>query len=127
MGYECIDGHKWKELINQYLPKLQGLQFIMVCKLGHGTDKEQQIDRILDTFRGDFWLDERRCFVRCDWDSDNSNISLYTLPYSFNGFYLSTPILSKTTCLDENNQWSYNSVRALARVSAFTNPIFEFN
>lgn len=110
----CIDGHKWKEIIYQHLPKLKILQFLMLYKFSNDTNKEQEIDRLLDTFRGHFWLSEYHCFVQCDWNDNERNAHIYTLPYNFEGFSLSFPRLSKTTCLNEDKQWSYHAVRSLA-------------
>ena len=86
----------------------------MLYKFSNDTNKEQQIDRLLDTFRSDFWLSKYRCFVQCDWNVESRTAHIYTLPYSFEGFFFSYPRLSKRTCLDEYKQWSYNSVHSLA-------------
>jgi len=114
LGNDCIDGHKWEQIIRQYLIKLKVLHFRMMYTINNNDNKEQQIDKILDTFRTHFWLDEHHWFVQCNWNLDETNAYLYTLPYAFEGFSLYRPHLSKTTYPHENKQLSYNSVRSLA-------------
>jgi hypothetical protein len=105
-----IDGKTWEQIIETYLPKLQSFQFRMNDEFDE--DKEEQIDEILNLFRTQFWLNKHQWFIRCDWNPQNNNIFLYSLPYAFDNFYFQFPILSKSTCPDDQ-QWSYNSVRRL--------------
>ncbi|CAF3370519.1 unnamed protein product [Rotaria sp. Silwood1] len=74
---------------------------------------EEYVDELLNTFRTPFWLDERGWFVRCDWDQTDSNILLYTLPYAFDYFCVFNSKIGKSTCPQENNQWSYDAARQL--------------
>ncbi|CAF2565363.1 unnamed protein product [Rotaria sp. Silwood2] len=60
-----------------------------------------------------FPIPKQQLFVHWDWHSHSSNIFLYSLPYAFDNFYFQSPILSKSTCHYDNQQWSYNYVRRL--------------
>jgi hypothetical protein len=108
-----IDGKLWEQIIERYLPKLKTFQFRMNDEFDSDNDKEQQIDEILNLFRSQFWVNKHQLFVQCDWNPHSSNIFLYSLPYAFDNFYFQFPILSKSTCPDDNQQWSYNYVRRL--------------
>jgi hypothetical protein len=108
-----IDGKTWEQIIERYLPKLKIFQFRMNDEFDSDNDKEQQIDEILNLFRSQFWINKHQWFVQCDWNLHNRNIFLYSLPYAFDNFYFQFPILSKSTCPDNDQQWSWNSVRRL--------------
>jgi len=78
--------------------------------------RESIIDELLDTFRTSFWLDEHHWFVRCEWNPRNGDddIYLYTLPYCFEKVYDLNPNRRfKSTCSDDRDYWSYDSVREL--------------
>ena len=79
-------------------------------------NKEQQVDELLDSFRSSFWLHERRWFVRCHWypEKISKQAYLYTLPYTFSEFVLNTDILTKSTCPNENDYYSYDHVKKLS-------------
>jgi hypothetical protein len=106
-----IDGKTWEQIIEIYLPKLKIFQFRMNDELDCDNNKEQQIDEILNSFRSQFWVNNHQWFVQCDWNPYSSNIFLYSLPYAFDNFYFQFPILSKSTCPDDDVL--YNSVRRL--------------
>ncbi|CAF2746096.1 unnamed protein product [Rotaria sp. Silwood2] len=108
-----IDGKTWEQIIGTYLPKLRRFQFRMNDEIDNDSDLEQQIDEILNSFRSQFWLDKYQLCVRCDWNPHSNNIFLYSLPYAFDNFYFQSPIVSKSSCHDDNQQWSYNYVRRL--------------
>ena len=38
----------------------------MKLELSEADHKEQEIDKLLDSFRSQFWLEEHHWFVRCD-------------------------------------------------------------
>ena len=131
LSADCIDGHQWKQIIRQYHPNLKILEFIMLYKFSNDINKDHQIDRLLDTFRSDFWVFECRCFVRCDWNDDQMIGQISTLPFSFQRFSFSFPCSSKRSSLDENKQDSYNCVNSLEYRSdasqSFTLSKIEFN
>ena len=61
---------------------------------------EDCIEQILGTFRTPFWLDEHRCFVRCDWNRKitGRRLFLYTIPSCCRDIYaVHTSVQSKST------------------------------
>ncbi|CAF2603092.1 unnamed protein product [Rotaria sp. Silwood2] len=49
-----IDAHRWEQIISNYLPKLNVLQYMMSLNLGHSIDDqidEEKIDQYLATYR----------------------------------------------------------------------------
>ncbi|UJR17209.1 hypothetical protein I4U23_004104 [Adineta vaga] len=82
----------------------------MIYKIKSKTQKNQEIDKILDTFRDHFWLNKHRWSVQCNWHPDQHTAHFYTLPYAFEGYSCSEQYLSKTTCPYENKSWSYHSL-----------------
>jgi hypothetical protein len=86
--------------------------------LGSSTE-EEQIDRILNTFRSQPWLVEHRWFVQWDGISGKECVNLYTLSYAFDDFHFSLPILSESTSPYDNNQRLYDCVQNLIHKSRF--------
>jgi hypothetical protein len=108
-----IRGDEWEQLISNYLPKLKIFHLKMVSIIEMNPMTEEDVEKILDGYRTPFWLDEHNWFVRCDWNPTRSNFHIYTLPYAFDRFYISCPIIGKSTCLQQTNEPSYDSVRSL--------------
>ncbi|CAF3294080.1 unnamed protein product [Rotaria socialis] len=102
----CIDGHQWEHIIRNYLPKLKRFKFNMEIK--SISNKEQEVDRLLDSFRNRFWLEEHCWFVRCHWNLDGNEIKLCTLPYAFDYFCSDFPLISKSTHPRGENYSSYD-------------------
>jgi hypothetical protein len=109
-----LDGQRWEDIIRIHLSKVKGLRFRMkFYSRRHTNNNEEQIDEVLDSFRSQFWLDEYRWFVRCDWNPNRRDAYVYTLPYAFPNYEFVFPILSKTTCPPNNDQCTYDYVRRL--------------
>jgi hypothetical protein len=113
-GKHHMDGHKWKQFIIDYLPKLKKFQFLMLFFV----NKEEEMQEILDSYRTPFWIIERKWFIRCHWKLMDTKVSilLYTLPYAFSCYtYLTENSngCNKSTCPDENDYSSYNRVITL--------------
>ncbi|CAF3959620.1 unnamed protein product [Adineta steineri] len=84
-----LTGHEWKQIIIDHLPKLKQLRFKMFIAPRYDTIIEEEIDELLNTFRTQFWLDERHWYVRCDWNPIAGSRTfgyLYTLSYAFRLF-----------------------------------------
>ncbi|CAF4764839.1 unnamed protein product [Rotaria sp. Silwood1] len=124
-----LDGHQWKEIIINYLPKLKIFRSIMSFELDHIVNKENQIDQLLDTYCTSFWIEEHQWYMGCLWNSSNDDrsICLYSLPFRFQ--YYSNKISqgecrTKSTYLP-NIKYSYDHVRNLSyNSSLFTNTEF---
>ncbi|CAF1062572.1 unnamed protein product [Rotaria sp. Silwood1] len=113
-GKHYMNGHKWKELIINYLPKLKIFQFIMLCNVNN----EEEMNEMFDSYRTPFWLNERQWYVRCHWKLEDKEICilLYTLPYAFQFYSCISENSSghtKSTCPNENDYCSYNRVTKL--------------
>jgi hypothetical protein len=75
-----VDGHRWEQVIRNYLPHLKILRFRMSCVYNE-QNLQKQVVHLVDSYRGSFWIDEHQWFVRClTWDK---TISLYTLSHRF--------------------------------------------
>ncbi|CAF1089102.1 unnamed protein product [Rotaria sordida] len=55
-----MDGHQWKNIIVNYLPKLTIFRLKMKIQYYGKMNNEQQIDILLDSFRSQFWLEEHQ-------------------------------------------------------------------
>jgi hypothetical protein len=76
-----INGHQWEEIIHNYLPKLRVLRLNMKGKLRNRHHIQEQIDRLIDSFRSSFWIDKHKWYVRC-FPTEQS-IHLHTLSEAF--------------------------------------------
>jgi hypothetical protein len=115
-----LDGSRWEQIISNYLPSLKVFRLKMEFTIRR--NKEQQIDELLSSFRSRFWLTERRWFVRCHWypGEVSKHASLFTLPYTFSEFVLNTEMLTKSTCPNENDYYSYDHVHSLSYTSSLS-------
>ncbi|CAF2658113.1 unnamed protein product [Rotaria sp. Silwood2] len=89
----------------------------MEFKFSDESRREEQIDELLETFRTSFWLEERRWFVRCEWNLrvEDDSILLYTLPYYLDRFCVRDQSRRfKSTGLDDPVYWLYNSVHNIS-------------
>ena len=122
-----MDGYQWEDFILQYLPKLKRLEMKMGFSPVNNQNRDEQLDRILDSFRTKFWLDEHQWFIRGHWYSSDDQyhldfIDLFTLPYVFRNFLSYTGCtLVKSTCSSETDYWSYDQVQDLCYSSAHFN------
>ncbi|CAF3151436.1 unnamed protein product [Rotaria sp. Silwood2] len=69
-GKHHMNGHKWKYLIGDYLPKLKKFQFLMLFLVNN----EEEMNEILDSYRTPFWLIDHQWFVRCHWNLEIDKI-----------------------------------------------------
>jgi hypothetical protein len=125
-----INGHQWKQIIIKHLPKLKVFRFKMTYHPDGLNCKEEELDRLLSSYRTPFWLVDHQWFVRCRWNLKLGNIHLYTLPYAFDFFDIDDycfDILTKSTCPFENDYCSYNSETALSFRSSLNDSILSHN
>ena len=120
-----IDGHQWKEIITNYLPKLKLFQLKMEFYFRDRVHTKQYVNDLLDSFQTSFWLEERQWFVRCHYHPQSSSnyICLYTLPYSFANFPRIEVDEYESICSDNNDEkwWSYDYVHTLNYRAPLTN------
>ncbi len=129
-----LDGHQWKELIINYLPKLKIFRSVMSYSLDNTKNKEYEIDQVLDTYRSPFWIEEHQWYMGCLWSSynDDRSICLYSLPFCFQNYsdkISQGDCRTKSTYLS-NMIYSYDHVRhivydsSLFRNTEFSNVKF---
>ncbi|CAM4826168.1 unnamed protein product, partial [Rotaria magnacalcarata] len=112
-AYIDLNGYRFEPIITNYLPKLKVLQLKMCIALDNITNKEQQIDNLINSCRSSFCLDKHQWFVRChlDFTSQSNIIWIYTLSYAFSNFnVISDNILIRSTCPQESDFYSYDCV-----------------
>jgi len=111
----CVDGYQWEQIIRDYLPNLKIFRLKEQIPVANQNQDDQKLDALLKSFQSRFWLDERKWFVRCDWNLADtySFISLYTLPYSFTEFNIDYLLNSTSTCPQNNYDGSYHLVHKL--------------
>ncbi|CAF1196866.1 unnamed protein product [Didymodactylos carnosus] len=112
-----FDGYEWEQIITNYLPKLKIFRLKMdLSPEMHMNIMTKNVDELLLTYRTTFWLEEHRWFIQCDYDSESLQpIMVYTLPYAFHNYRYSNKHCSKSTCPNEENYWSYDSVETISR------------
>ncbi|CAF3332617.1 unnamed protein product [Rotaria sp. Silwood2] len=124
-GKHDMNGHKWKQLIVDYLPKLKIFRFLMLFFI----DNQEEMNEILDSYRTPFWLIERQWYVRYHWKLENDSlwILFYTLPYAFS-FYAymkeNSRDCTKSTCPHEDDYCSYNRVTRLIQHYSTSDDVF---
>jgi hypothetical protein len=127
-NYIYLTGYEWENILVEHLPNLKEFQLKMYFELSL-SNKENQIDELLDSFRTPFWLDKHQWFVQCDWSSSRSHrhAVLYTLPYTFNEFLYDNTCQSKSTLLDDRSSRLYNHVNSLQYLEYEANSIQYLN
>lgn len=111
----CVDGYQWEQIIRDYLPNLKIFHLREQIPVIDQSQGDQKVNSLIKTFQSQFWLDERKWFVRCDWYLADTYtfISLYTLPYSFTEFTIDYLLKSNSTCAQDKNYQSYQQVHKL--------------
>jgi hypothetical protein len=125
----ALDGNDWKKILIQYLPKIKVFQLNMNLTFDLHIEKEEQVDKLLDSFRTSFWLEEHSWFVCCDWypSPTNKDGSLYTLPYAFDKYVYNDRICSKTTCPNHLDHSFYNRINTLTITTLENDSALDFN
>lgn len=113
---ECatiINGQEWENFISRHLPKLKRFNFRMDYYFAEMETTEEEIDKVMDTFRTPFWLVQHHWFIKCDWKPNDICATLYTVPYASNRFYIGESEIEKFTHSKEQKVVSYDAVRHL--------------
>ncbi|CAF1397341.1 unnamed protein product [Adineta steineri] len=111
----CIDGNQWEKIIKEHLLKLETFAFTMSFDCPR-SDYDQKMKQLIESFTNQFWLIERKWYVRfySSCFPDTSHIYCYTIPYVFSDYeFNSSRSLIKSTCPNPNDYWSYDSVETL--------------
>jgi hypothetical protein len=113
-----LDGYEWEKILSNYLKNIKVFRFKMTIQFSSSKDLEEQIDQLLDSFRGDYWIEKHQWFVKCDWHPQDVNKTglLYTLPYAFDTFYYTDGKRSKSTSPCELDGSIYDRVQTLHHI-----------
>jgi len=116
----CWNGYDWEKILSDYLPSIQIFQFKMNFKFISYIDIETQVNELLNSFQTSFWIHKYQWFVRCHWIPFRKNLTndydiIYTLPYVFKDFYYTQNYRYKSTCPNETDYLTYNSVQNILR------------
>lgn len=111
----CLNGMEWERMLLDYLPNVRKLRFRMNFPLSDNEENEKQVNRLLQTFQSEFWIEQHQWFVQCDWDASERSelIFVYTLPYDFNDFFYYDTTQSKSTRSNSIEYPVYDRVRTL--------------
>jgi hypothetical protein len=116
-----IDGHEWEEIICNFLPKLKVFRLRMNNSVPAFQNIQEQVDKLFDSFRSSFWIDDRRWFIRClTW---NTNVCLHTLPCKFNYCDEKYPDSWRSTHPHDNQQEICNNMTSISHETFFNHSI----
>lgn len=91
-----LDGFQWETLLVEAVPKLKVFHLKMDFRLKSVSKSDEEVEKLLDSFRSQSWLEKHRRFVQCHWNP-LLEASLYTLPHIFEKFTYSNGYSSKAT------------------------------
>ncbi len=60
-----MDGQMWETVINKYLTKLKIFNLKMQFEIADSNDIEEEIDRLIDSYQTQFWIDQHKWFIQC--------------------------------------------------------------
>ena len=92
-----LSGDQWKQIIDDNLPNLQQLQFLMKHRVAIDIQGEEQITDLFQTFQTKFWLKQHQWFVQYHWNLDQY-LHVYTYPYISNNFQNRNCFRYQSTC-----------------------------
>ncbi|CAF1428295.1 unnamed protein product [Rotaria sordida] len=124
-----LSGNRWKKILMKYLTKLKIFQLRMYFEFSHKKNIDEQLNKLIDTYRNSFWIEKHQWFIQCDCIPFGTYYHgiLYTLPYVFDTFVFYDILKSKYTCPYENHYWSYKRVNCLQYMIYNTNTINYLN
>ena len=120
--HSLINGHQWEQIIRNYLPKLKIFRLKMNKAFFNNPNIElhEQVDKLIDSFRSSFWINEHQWFVRCfTW---SKIIVLHTLCNAYNYYGCIIPDSWQSTYPHDNQQQFYNKITSIYR-NIFYQPI----
>ncbi|CAF3157002.1 unnamed protein product [Rotaria sp. Silwood2] len=74
-----FDGYQWEQLIKNKLPLLEKFDYFITV-FTHVNFDTSYVEEIISLFQTPFWLDEKQCFVICDYIIHIHKLILYSLP-----------------------------------------------
>ncbi len=77
---DAINGYKWEDFIENYIPQLEIFNFFFT--IIHWTTVTK-LNQIVESFKTNFWLIKHKWFITCDYQpSLEKNIFLFNSMYS---------------------------------------------
>ncbi|CAF1267520.1 unnamed protein product [Rotaria sordida] len=109
LHFQLIDGHQWKQIIRNYLPKLKIFRLKTNKTIRLDDNIEERANALINSFRDSFWIDEHKWFVRCLILS--RFLRLFTHSYRLK-YYETRCDSWKSTCpYDDYQKFQYDMVR----------------
>ncbi|CAF4619327.1 unnamed protein product [Rotaria sp. Silwood2] len=118
---ELIDGHQWEYIIRIYLPKLKTFRLKMCKRLPFDNIIQESIDRLIDSFRNIFWINECQWYVRCF--AYNRRIHLHTVSQLISWFPATCLDLWRSTYPHDNHEIFHNNIDGIYDETFFNIPI----
>ena len=112
-----IDGHQWEKIIRKDLSKLKIFQFQLRFSSRNNEYQQIHLDRIIETYRTKFWIDEHQWFVQCHChlSDECKTFYVFSLPYTFHQFPINANgTLVKSTWPYDNECLTYDHVLELS-------------
>lgn len=116
-----IDGYKWEQIIDNYLPNLKIFQFQMQHILDFNQNIQEKLTELIHPFRSSFWIDKHRWFVRCF--TCQTTIYLYTLSNTLQYWLDKPPDSFISTHTDDNLQKFCHDIIRISYETEFDYPI----
>ncbi len=124
LSFNTIDGYQWKQLIQNYLPKMKVFTLMMKDKYPVDQNIQERADELINSFRSSFWIDEHKWFVRCA--VYNKTIYLETLSKIYRTLERNFPDSWKSTYPYDDHEKFYNTKRSIYFDTFFDKPIPSF-
>jgi hypothetical protein len=115
--FGLIYGYQWEQIIRSYLLELKTFRLQMQRSCDTQENVQKQANKLIDSFRSSFWIDERQWFVRCL--TKGSTIYLYTLPETDEYYTKIFPDSWQSTYPHDNQQEIYNSITEINNMTLF--------
>ncbi|CAF1438215.1 unnamed protein product, partial [Rotaria sordida] len=106
--FKLIDGHRWEQIIRNYLPKLRVFRLKMQQTRIFNQNMEEHANELLKSFQNSFWIDEHQWFVRCLIQTNT--IVFYTLSKPFHYCEDELPRSLISTLPHDDHQDFYNNI-----------------
>ncbi|CAF1298591.1 unnamed protein product [Rotaria sordida] len=118
---ERIDGYQWEKIIRNYLPKLK--TFKLKCRMTFiERNLKKQVDKLINSFRTSFWIDEHKWFFRC-FTYRKLFIHFYTLSHPLDYHFERIDEKCKLTCPQEDYHQVFNNTTKIYDMKLFNQPI----
>ena len=116
-----ITGSQWEHTIRNNFPKLKVFRLSMSGIFFHEPNLEQKADKLFESFRTPFWINERKWFIRCF--TGTKTISLFTRP-GRHDYYGNVYINSwRSTSPEDNRQEFYRELTHINNELFFDKPL----